>query len=115
MLSRSFWSFRSHAISNSKICSYYLIEFYLVRISKRSLVSTSGLRFRTLIFGCNIFTQAPLYSCQNTTISHYRHVSVDLDFRSKEPTIEKQMANALAFSDFEFLVTLMDSSLSSSN
>lgn len=115
MLSRSFWSFRFHAISNSKTCSLYLNECYLVRTSKRGVVSTIGLRHRTMIFAYHIFSQAPLYSCQNITISHHRHLSDHLDLRSKEQTLEKQMANALASSNFELLVNLIDSSLSSSN
>ena len=111
MLARSFLSFQFHAISKPKIYSFSSYEFFLVRISKRSMVFSSGLRFRTMLFDYNIVGQGR----QNATIPHYRHLSDDLDFIPKELTIEKQMANALACRNFEVLVNLINTSLSSSN
>lgn len=117
MYSRFSWTFRSKvhlANPNAKICNNSFSNCFInsAFFQTRYFTSAICILSRNSIVNRD-FVNKIFYSNQVTGFSH-RYLSDSLD-SSKEKTIEKQVASALAFSNTDVLINLIDTSLSSSN
>lgn len=110
MLSRFNCKFRVHALTNvNKLATNWQSNQTIY------LNSTVWIQSRSVMCSHKSVGKELNNSGQRTSYFQHRNSSNEMDCISKEPTIEKEMANALSSKNNEVLVNLIESTLASSN